>query len=60
MMAFIKDDQCGAMGGFPYLPELQHKETRIEELVRRLRQEDAKSSKGRLWAKPETRSKGSS
>ena len=59
-MANLKDDQCGAMGGCPYIPELQYKENRIEELVRRLRQEDKQGSSGRLWAKPETRSQESS
>ena len=59
-MTTVKDDNCGAMGGYPFIPQLQSKENRIEELVRRLRQEDEKGCKGRLWVKPETRSQSSS
>lgn len=61
MKDIVRDDLCcGAMGGFPYIPELQHKETRIEELVRRLRYEDKENRTGWLWVKPETRSQDSS
>ncbi|MDP6999078.1 MAG: hypothetical protein QF569_23575 [Candidatus Poribacteria bacterium] len=54
----VKDDECGAMGGYPYLPKpFYNKEFIIVELIQRLRYEDWKSRQERLWVETEAQGK---